>query len=546
MLFLFDFRLSLVVGVVFAYSTYDTRAGPGVERVTAIEAELIAGRYLFERELGRGGVGSVFLAYDRQLERWVAIKRIHAEPSHSGHRSQAAVSEAKKLASLQHRNIVTVYDFVEHRNEVLVVMEYVQGMTLDRLAAPLLINDFIEFARQSLDGLATAHAMSMVHRDIKASNFMLTNLSGGGAFQVKILDFGLAKVLDIPAPQTIDHTGSLMGSIHMMAPEQFEQRPVDSRTDIYSLGCLFYNVLTKHDAFQGETVAAVMAAHLQHRYVPLAQYRPDVPLPICEWVERMFSWDPDHRPANALKALSELQRILVDLSMDGLAAAVAETRRSVPVEVTPPPPVAEVPAPTAAVAVATPDPEPQGVNADSQSFQPNTKSRLMALLILVVVGLLAAAVWGLAEGKWKLPAGWDSAFKPAAKQTVQIPGTAPVEVKPAPSPVATMAPAASPAAASAPTTAGDLMKSIGQTVTLRGTVSSFGEDQSRIIWYVILKDSSGSDVSLVFFLNRTIPGLSKNVLEALVGKRVEVTGSLAEYQGRLQIEMMSLDQIKTL
>jgi hypothetical protein len=515
--------------------------------VTAIEAELIAGRYLFERELGRGGVGSVFLAYDRQLERWVAIKRIHAEPSHSGHRSQAAVSEAKKLASLQHRNIVTVYDFVEHRSEVLVVMEYVQGMTLDRLAAPLLINDFIEFARQSLDGLATAHAMSMVHRDIKTSNFMLTNLGGGGTFQVKILDFGLAKVLDIPAPQTIDHTGSLMGSIHMMAPEQFEQRPVDSRTDIYSLGCLFYNVLTKHDAFQGETVAAVMAAHLQHRYVPLPQYRPDVPLPICEWVERMFSWDPDHRPGNALKALAELQRILVDLSMDGLAAAVAETRRSVPVEVAPPPPpVAEVTAPTAAVTVATPEPAPQEVRADGRGFQPNTKSRITALVLLIVVGLLAAAIWGLAEGKWTLPAGWEAAFKPAPKQAVKAPEAEPVAAVPAPSPEATAAPTASPEAAPGPKTSGDLLKSVGQTVTLSGTVSSFGEDQSRIIWYVILKDSSGTDVSLVFFLNRTIPGLSKNALEALVGKKVEVTGLLAEYQGRLQIEMMSLNQIKTL
>jgi len=272
-------------------------------------AGLVGGRYHFERRLGKGGVGEVFLAHDTQLERWVAVKKIQSESGASAFRAGAAISEAKHLASLQHPNIVTVYDFIEHEGDVLVVMEFVPGQTLEEIESPLTLEDFTTLAGQALDGLSAAHHLGLIHRDIKSANIMLASLSTG-PFQVKILDFGLAKVMDQPSLQTTDHTGSLLGSIFTMAPEQLEQRPVDSRTDLYSLGCVFYRSLTRRDPFQGDTVAAVMAAHLQHRHESLAALRPDLPPGVCAWVERLFSWDPNDRPASASAAAAEFRECL--------------------------------------------------------------------------------------------------------------------------------------------------------------------------------------------------------------------------------------------
>jgi len=270
---------------------------------------LEAGRYVFERTLGRGGGGEVFLAHDTQLGRWVALKRIHAGGTEAA-RAQAAVNEAKNLASLQHPNIVTVFDFFTDNDDVLVVMEFIHGHTLDELNAPLTLEDFTEVARQSLEGLGAAHSLGMLHRDIKCGNLMLAGLSTG-RFQVKILDFGLAKTMDAPALQTVDHTGSLFGSIYTMAPEQFEQAPLDERTDLYSLGCVLFRALTLTDPFAGTSVAAVMNSHLEHRHESLASLRPDLPPALCAWVEHLFARQPAARPGTAAEARALLDAALM-------------------------------------------------------------------------------------------------------------------------------------------------------------------------------------------------------------------------------------------
>lgn len=269
---------------------------------------LEAGRYVFERTLGRGGGGEVFLANDTQLGRWVALKRIHAGGTEAA-RAQAAVNEAKNLASLQHPNIVTVFDFFTENDDVLVVMEFIHGHTLDELTAPLTLEDFTAVARQALEGLGAAHSLGMLHRDIKCGNLMLAGLSTG-RFQVKILDFGLAKTIDAPAPQTVDHTGSLFGSIYTMAPEQFRQAPIDERTDLYSLGCVLFRALTLTDPFAGSSVAEVMNAHLEHRHERLSRLRPDLPPAVCAWVEQLFSREPAARPRTAREARALLDAAL--------------------------------------------------------------------------------------------------------------------------------------------------------------------------------------------------------------------------------------------
>lgn len=256
------------------------------------------GRYLIDRRIGSGGGGSVYLAHDQTLHRWVAIKRIEILDETS---PDAALREAKNLASIQNANIVTIHDFFFENNGTYVVMEFLQGVNIDALQYPMESYEFVNFARHCLEGLSAAHELGIVHRDIKAGNIMITN-SG----LVKILDFGLSKPLAEPSLQTMDHNNSILGSIHNMSPEQLCGSLIDQRTDIYSMGCVFYQALTRRFAFNGANVPAVISAHLKHDFIPIEMLRPDIPPQLAHWVERLFSFDPDQRPATANDALQEL------------------------------------------------------------------------------------------------------------------------------------------------------------------------------------------------------------------------------------------------
>ena len=253
------------------------------------------GRYALDCLLGEGGAAAVNLAYDTMLSRWVAIKRMPAE-------NKAARREASIIASLQHPNIVMIYDIFEQGAEVFFVMELVMGPTLEELAEAMSEETFRDFAMQCLQGLAAAHEKNVVHCDVKPGNIMLAPLAEGG-YRVKLLDFGQSWAMEEPALQTIDHNGAVAGSIYMMSPEQISRDTLDLRTDIYSLGCVFYQALTLQRPFTGRSVPEVCAAHFQHRYKPLGTLRPDLPVLLTMWVEKLFSFDRSHRPASAVEAL---------------------------------------------------------------------------------------------------------------------------------------------------------------------------------------------------------------------------------------------------
>ena len=272
-----------------------------------IEASVIGGRYVIDRKLGSGGEGAVYLAYDQLLNRHVAIKSVHTGAEALTDAS-GALNEAKRLASLQHPNIVTIFDFLPSHENVFVVMEFINGESLDNLSQPMEVRVFWEFARQCLDALGAAHSLGMVHRDIKSANIMVTWTEGGDA-RVKLLDFGLAKVMTAPSEQTLDHSGALTGSIYFLSPEQLNCQPIDHRADFYSLGCVFYRALTLRNPFQGVGIPSIIAAHLQHDFIPLAEYRPDLPVGLAAWVEKFFSFSPDDRPAHAASALVDLERL---------------------------------------------------------------------------------------------------------------------------------------------------------------------------------------------------------------------------------------------
>ena len=268
---------------------------------------MIGGRYVIDRKLGSGGEGAVYLAYDQLLNRHVAIKSVHTGAEALTDAS-GAFNEAKRLASLQHPNIVTIFDFLPSHENVFVVMEFINGESLDKLEAPLDAEVFGQLARQCLDALGAAHSLGMVHRDIKSANIM-TTWTEAGDLRVKLLDFGLAKVLTAPSEQTLDHSGALTGSIYFLSPEQLHCQPIDHRADLYSLGCVFYRALTLRNPFEGAGVPAVISSHLEHDFIPLAEYRPDLPSELTAWVERLFSFSPDDRPASAAAALADLERL---------------------------------------------------------------------------------------------------------------------------------------------------------------------------------------------------------------------------------------------
>lgn len=283
---------------------------------------LIARRYAPREVIGRGGSGEVLLAYDRQLERQVAMKRVHVRLGESGQRAQFAMEEAKRLAWLQHPNIVTVFDVLDHKEDVVIVMEYLSGHTLEARQHPMSVGEFIEVAKQCLDALGAAHSLGMVHLDIKATNIMLTELATG-RLQVKLLDFGLAAMTGEPSePNQID-SGDLVGCVYTVAPEQLERKPVSARTDLYSLGCVFYHALTRREPFLGVSVQGVIDAHLRHDYRPLIERRPDLPLSLCSWVEGLMSRYPEDRPESAVAALASLLALaplwesLVEMNLAG-------------------------------------------------------------------------------------------------------------------------------------------------------------------------------------------------------------------------------------
>ena len=268
----------------------------------------MSSRYEIREQIGKGGLGAVYKAFDTQLQREVAIKRVLTAGQATDEEVKEAagklISEAQTLSSLNHPNIITVFDVGQDEHGGFVVMELLKGETLDETVerGVLTEEDFTEVVYQTMEALISAQANDVIHRDIKPTNIMVI-WQASGKFQTKILDFGLAKFSKTPSIQTMDQEESVLGSIFFMAPEQFERSALDARTDLYQMGCVYYNALTGQYPFNGETAPQVMNSHLQHKVIPLDQIRPDIAPSICQWVMWLINRNVEHRPANAKDAL---------------------------------------------------------------------------------------------------------------------------------------------------------------------------------------------------------------------------------------------------
>jgi serine/threonine protein kinase len=289
---------------------------------------MLTGRYEIRGKLGQGGLGAIYLAYDQMLHREVALKRIITTDAHASNpeASSQLAKEAGALSALQHPHIVTIFDVGVDHEGPFVVMELLQGKTVDDVveAAVFTWEDFREFALQTQEALIAAQDLNMVHRDLKPTNIMLTWLPSG-KFQVKIVDFGLAKYTPKPSLQTTDQTDSVFGSIFFMAPEQFERVELDARTDMYAIGCVYYYALTGLHPFGGDTGPQVMASHLHHQVYPLHDIRPDLPRWVSDWIMWHINRLPEHRPAQARQALEVFLQNAQRHDADAANSAAAST-----------------------------------------------------------------------------------------------------------------------------------------------------------------------------------------------------------------------------
>lgn len=261
----------------------------------------IAGRYTIEREIGRGGMGAVYLAADEKLAERVALKIINAAMGDAGavDRFRREVAAARKVT---HPNVIRIHDLIEDGTMVLLSMEYVEGMTLStylgRVGA-LRVDEARHLLGQICDGVAAAHAVGVVHRDLKPGNVLLDNEK-----RAKVIDFGLAKAAFMAG---MTATGLIIGTPEYMAPEQVKGLAQDARTDVYSLGALAYHMLVGRPPFAGETPIAIGFAHVTEPPRPPTQLRAEIPPSLERAVLQALEKEPAKRFADA----AELKKALL-------------------------------------------------------------------------------------------------------------------------------------------------------------------------------------------------------------------------------------------
>lgn len=267
------------------------------------------GPYEIGSLLGMGGMGEVYSARDTRLQRTVAIKILPTRLSSDPDLRSRFEQEARSISALQHPNICVIHDIGSQDGVEYMVMEYVGGQTLDKLIGGGLPPEVAtKYALQVADALACAHSAGIIHRDLKPSNIMVD--TNGLA---KVLDFGLAKATAIGAGAgseslTIATTaGTIVGTVAYMSPEQAEGKLVDARSDVFSFGAVFYEMLSGRRAFEGKSSAALLAAVLRDEPKPLTELKRNVPPEIRQIVNRCLKKDPAARYANGGELARDLR-----------------------------------------------------------------------------------------------------------------------------------------------------------------------------------------------------------------------------------------------
>ncbi len=282
--------------------------------------------------LGEGGMGVVYKAEDTQLGRPVALKSLPAAAVADEGRRARFMREARAASALNHPNIITIHDLVHQDGEAFLVMELVDGKTLEALIHDrfhdrgLPLSEVLRLAIPIADALATAHQAGIVHRDLKPGNVMV-NQSG----IVKVLDFGLAKVplakspTDQDATRTLGHTedGAILGTVSYMSPEQAQGKPVDARSDIFAFGSVLYEMLTGRKAFSADNKVSTLAALLEKEPVPVREMVPSLPRDVERLLQRCLRKDPAKRWQTMADLKVALEELKEESDSGGLSGTLA-------------------------------------------------------------------------------------------------------------------------------------------------------------------------------------------------------------------------------
>lgn len=267
------------------------------------------GKYRIQKQLGFGGMGAVYQAFDERLRRRVALKLMRVELARKPLDRERFLREARAAAQISSDHVVNIFEAEEIDGIPYIALQFLQGTPLDehlRMKGQPTLRDAIRIAIETARGLAIAHELGLVHRDIKPANLWLEAPSG----RVKILDFGLAKpVLDAEAAE-LTPAGAVMGTPNYMAPEQGLGRPVDGRADLFSLGGVLYRLCTGQLPFPRTTYHAILIALATEEPVPVRDLNPAVPESLADLIRRLMSKSPADRPASAIVVIEELERIL--------------------------------------------------------------------------------------------------------------------------------------------------------------------------------------------------------------------------------------------
>jgi len=303
----------------------------------AIEPGARLGPYEVLAPLGAGGMGEVYRAKDKRLDRTVALKVLPQHLAADPDLRQRFEREARAVSSLNHPHICALFDVGRQDGIDFLVMEYLEGETLaDRLGrGPLPTEQVLRYGIEIADALDKAHRQGIVHRDLKPGNVMLTKAG------TKLLDFGLAKLHGAQAApvasmlsalatseRPLTERGTVLGTIQYMAPEQLEAKEADARSDIFALGSLLYEMATGKRAFTGKSQASLIAAILSAEPPPLASVQPMTPPALERLVKVCLAKDPDDRLQTAHDVMQELKWIVEAGSAAGVPAPVAARRKS--------------------------------------------------------------------------------------------------------------------------------------------------------------------------------------------------------------------------
>ncbi|MDE3179331.1 MAG: protein kinase, partial [Acidobacteriota bacterium] len=278
------------------------------------------GKYEITGELGQGGMGVVYKARDPVIGRLVALKTLTAEVGNDPELLKRFYREAQSAGSLQHPNIVTIYDMGESEGRPYIAMEYVEGESLQKIigrhaSLPLALK--LKIVSQFCQGLDHAHKHGVIHRDIKPGNILLRK---DGA--VKVVDFGIAH-LD---STTLTKTGVFMGTVHYSSPEQLNDGRVDVRSDLWSVAVVMYEFFSEHRPFDGANLASLISKILNTDPEPLSKLMPDAPPGLGSLVMRCLEKDPQKRPRGLDEVLADLAPMEQELRQPAIENLVSQAQ----------------------------------------------------------------------------------------------------------------------------------------------------------------------------------------------------------------------------